>query len=47
MNVPNEWFHLFVAIVLGFLVHRLEKRLDRLEAIERDMVAVKTVLHLP
>ena len=47
MNVTNEWFHLVAVVVLGMLIHRLEKRLDTLQALQLDMARVKALLRIP
>jgi hypothetical protein len=41
MNVANEWFHLAAVLILGFLVHRMEKRLDVLETVQLDVAKIK------
>jgi hypothetical protein len=41
VNASNEWFHLAAVLILGLLVHRLEKRFDALRNIELDVAKIK------
>jgi hypothetical protein len=42
--VGNEWLHLIAVAALGLLIHRVERRLDLLEALAMDVARIKTKL---
>ena len=46
MNSVGEWLHLGLVGVSAFLLRRMEKLLDRFEALEKDVAILKAKVGL-